>query len=120
MKAVDSKADMCSLHFPESSFDLVYTSHILEYIKLDCQVINEVKRVPAPGSISFLPVPKVTKCIKEYFEQNLYESNNARAPGNDFFDRHMQGFSRVDIYSSDAFDEKCHLYVYENMIRYTS
>jgi predicted SAM-dependent methyltransferase len=120
MHGVDSLVDMCHLPFADTTFQLVYASHVLEHIKNDLQALSEVKRVLAAGGLSILPVPIVATNTIEYAKPNPHESNHVRAPGVDYFDKYKKYFSRVDVYSSESFDDKYQLYIYEDRSRYPS
>ena len=120
MNGVDSRVDMCCLPFSSASFDIVYASHVLEHIKQDLQTINEIKRVLVPGGISILPVPIIGASTIEYSELNPYESNHVLAPDDDCFERYKPCFSHVEVFSSDSFEEKYQLYIYEDRNGYPS
>ncbi len=114
MKNVDIKCDMTKLPFQEKAFDFIFASHVLEHISDDMKALSEIKRILKPGkSIAVLPVPIVCKETVEYLEPNLLESGHVRAPGKDYFERYMQYFSNVQIFSSSDFSEKHQTFIYE-------
>ena len=102
------------MSFPDSSFDLVYCSHVLEHIKDDLAAISEVRRVLTPGGIAILPVPIVSDITVEYPAPNPHESLHVRAPGVDYFDRYKRFFGDVRVLSSAEFDARFQTYTYED------
>lgn len=48
-KAVFAQSDLCSLPFPEHTFDVVYCSSVLWYVESPCVAIRELVRVTRPG-----------------------------------------------------------------------
>ena len=66
------------------TFDLVFASHVLEYVKNDEKAINEIKRVLRPGGLAFLPVPMLhDKTID--FEERPPNKRIIRETGVDYF-----------------------------------
>jgi ubiquinone/menaquinone biosynthesis C-methylase UbiE len=65
---VDHVSPAWPLPFEDSSFDLVYSSHVLEhFLKADTQnVLNEWSRVLKPGGILRISVPGFESLIKIY------------------------------------------------------
>jgi SAM-dependent methyltransferase len=70
---VDRGEDLTCLSFPDSSFDLVYASHVLEHIQGDKSAIREMRRVLAPGGLAILPVPILSDETIEYATPNPNE-----------------------------------------------
>jgi len=112
-KGVDVQADLRRLPFPDSAFDLVYASHVLEHIKEDRTALREIRRVLSPGGLAILPVPLVSPLTIEYPEPNPAEEYHVRCPGMDYFDRYRDVFSLVRIYSSADFPAEHQTYVLE-------
>ena len=105
---VDHQFDIQSIPYPDSSFDLVFASHVLEYVKDDRQAIQEIKRVLRPGGLAFLPVPMLhDKTID--FEERPPNKRIIRETGIDYFNRYREVFSEVTIYEPSSFDEKFNL-----------
>ena len=105
---VDHQFDIQSIPYPDSSFDLVFASHVLEYVKDDRQAIQEIKRVLRPGGLAFLPVPMLhDKTID--FEERPPNKRIIRETGIDYFDRYREVFSEVTVYEPSSFDEKFNL-----------
>ena len=105
---VDHQFDIQSIPYPDNSFDLVFASHVLEYVKDDRQAIQEIKRVLRPGGLAFLPVPMLhDKTID--FEERPLNKRIIRETGIDYFDRYREVFSEVTVYEPGSFDEKFNL-----------
>jgi len=49
--------DMASITFPDNTFDIVISNHVLEHVDNDSQAIREVHRVLSPGGIAIITVP---------------------------------------------------------------
>ena len=96
--------DLTKLSFTDSTFDLVFASHVLEHIPEDRQAIAEIWRVLAPGGIAILPVPIVAPQTVEYSQPVLAEAGHVRAPGLDYFDRLRHQFESLRIFKSQDFD----------------
>jgi len=111
---VDRREDLTRLSFPDSSFDLVYASHVFEHIQDDESAIREVRRVLAPGGLAILPVPILSEETIEYGGPNPHEHEHVRAPGLDYFERYARVFDQVQIFASADFDEKFQTYTYED------
>jgi SAM-dependent methyltransferase len=114
MPGVDHQVDLLALPFADSSYDVVYASHVLEHIENDATAIAEIRRVLAPGGIAILPVPLVADRTVEYPEPNPHEAMHVRAPGPDYFDRLRPFFASVDLYSSNDFSARHQLFIYED------
>ena len=105
---VDHQFDIQSIPYPDNSFDLVFASHVLEYVKNDRRAIQEIKRVLRPGGLAFLPVPMLhDKTID--FEERPPNKRIIRETGIDYFDRYREVFSEVTVYEPSSFDEKFNL-----------
>ena len=107
-KDVDHQFDIEEIPYPYNSFDLVFASHVLEYVKNDKKAINEIKRVLRPGGLAFLPVPMLhDKTID--FEERPPNKRIIRETGVDYFDRYREVFTEVKVYEPSSFDEKFNL-----------
>ena len=107
-KDVDQQFDIQSIPYPDSSFDLVFASHVLEYVKNDKQAIKEIKRVLRPGGLAFLPVPMLHDKTIDFDERPL-DKRIIRETGIDYFDRYREIFSEVKIFKPGSFDQKFNL-----------
>ena len=105
---VDHQFDIQSIPYPDNSFDLVFASHVLEYVKNDRQAIQEIKRVLRPGGLAFLPVPMLHEKTID-FEERPLNKRIIRETGIDYFDRYREVFSEVTVYEPSSFDEKFNL-----------
>lgn len=107
-KDVDHQFDIEEIPYPDNSFDLVFASHVLEYVKNDKKAINEIKRVLRPGGLAFLPVPMLhDKTID--FEERPPNKRIIRETGVDYFDRYREVFTEVKVYDPSSFDEEFNL-----------
>jgi SAM-dependent methyltransferase len=107
-KDVDNQFDIEEIPYPDNSFDLVFASHVLEYVKNDKKAINEIKRVLRPGGLAFLPVPMLhDKTID--FEERPLNKRIIRETGVDYFDRYREVFTEVKVYDPSSFNEKFNL-----------
>ena len=57
MPGVELLVDLTDLPLPDSSFDVVICSHVLEHVPDDRQAMRELRRVLAPGGWAVLQVP---------------------------------------------------------------
>lgn len=107
-KDVDHQFDIEEIPYPDNSFDLVFASHVLEYVKNDKKAINEIKRVLRPGGLAFLPVPMLhDKTID--FKERPPNKRIIRETGVDYFDRYREVFTEVKVYDPSSFNEKFNL-----------
>jgi SAM-dependent methyltransferase len=119
-KGVDRHEDLTKLSFANSSFDLVYCSHVLEHIRDDIAAIKEIRRVLSPGGIAVLPVPVFSDVTVEYPEPNWHEHGHVRAPGPEYSERYKKYFGTVRVFTSDDFDRRYQLYLYEDRTNWTN
>jgi len=116
---VDHQFDIQSIPYPDNSFDLVFASHVLEYVKNDKQAIKEIKRVLRPGGLAFLPVPMLHKKTID-FEERPSNKRIIRETGKDYFDRYREVFAEVIIYEPEAFNPRFNLTIDMNEERQKS
>ena len=105
---VDHQFDIQHIPYEDDSFDLVFASHVLEYVENDRQAIREIKRVLRPGGLAFLPVPMLHKKTID-FEKRPPNKRIIRETGEDYFDRYREVFSEVTVYQASSFDKKYNL-----------
>jgi SAM-dependent methyltransferase len=60
-KAVDVKMDICDIHYPDNTFDIIYCSHVLEHVPDDRKAMSEFQRVLKPDGWAVLLVPITAK-----------------------------------------------------------
>jgi SAM-dependent methyltransferase len=51
------KGDVCNIPFPDSTFDLVLATDIIEHVSEDARAVAEIRRVLKPGSRTIITVP---------------------------------------------------------------
>jgi SAM-dependent methyltransferase len=54
---VDLKMDICDIPYPDSTFDMIYCSHVLEHVPDDRKAMSEFRRVLKPKGWAILLVP---------------------------------------------------------------
>ena len=57
--------DITKIHWPDSSFDIIYCSHVLEHVPDDLKAIGEIFRVLIPGGWALIQVPISKKATLE-------------------------------------------------------
>jgi SAM-dependent methyltransferase len=114
MDGVDHKVDIRNLPFEDESYDIIFASHVLEHIRDDRKVVQEIRRVLKTNGIAILPVPIVSTSTIEYPEPNPHEAGHVRSPGVDYFDRYREYFGRVDVHASEAYPERNQVFIYED------
>jgi SAM-dependent methyltransferase len=118
-QGVDIKIDLTRAgNIPDDSYDVIYASHVLEHIVEDELALSEIVRMLKPGGFAVLPVPLVGETTIEYPGPIATEFGHVRAPGYDYYDRYKSYFSTVTTYSSEDFDERYQVYIYEDRSRY--
>ena len=110
---VDHQFDIQNIPYPDNSFDLVFASHVLEYVKNDRQALKEIKRVLKPEGLAFLPVPMLHKKTID-FEERPPTKRIIRETGEDYFDRYKEVFREVIVYKPEAFNSRFNLTIYIN------
>ncbi|MBN3039975.1 MAG: class I SAM-dependent methyltransferase [Candidatus Omnitrophica bacterium] len=116
---VDKKEDVTNLSFADESFDLVFASCVMPYIKEDNLAFAQIKRVLKPQGIAILTVPVIGEKTIEYPEPNPSEDGHIRCPGYDYFQRYKSFFSKIIIYTSKDFSKKYQLYVNQNRMDFS-
>ncbi|CAN5555704.1 hypothetical protein BH11BAC2_BH11BAC2_04440 [soil metagenome] len=66
-----------SLPFPDNSFDMVYSSHVLEHIPDQDKALREIYRVLKPGGIHFCVVPASFEKVYAFFNYYVYLTQRA-------------------------------------------
>jgi SAM-dependent methyltransferase len=112
---VDYRIDIQHMPFEDASYDVLYASHVLEYIRDDIGALREIHRVLKPGGLAILPVPVIAEHTVDYPEPNPHEAGgHIRAPGVDYFDRYRQVFAQVRVVSSSDYPERFQTWVYDD------
>jgi SAM-dependent methyltransferase len=109
----DYKFDMKNIELPESSFDIVIASHVLEHIDDDLRAMTEVKRILRPGGVALLPVPTYAEKTIEY-GRPLESGGHVRAPGPDYFSRMKDIFDEVELIESKDAPAEYQTHCFEN------
>ena len=118
-RVVDHQLDLRDMQaIPDSSFDFLMASHVLEHVKEDEAALSEVARVLAPGGIAILPVPLTASHTIEYPRPVPTEFHHVRAPGLDYYDRYRKHFSRVEVYTSEDFPEEIQAWSWDDRRHY--
>jgi ubiquinone/menaquinone biosynthesis C-methylase UbiE len=60
------KMDITDIQYPDESFDVIYCSHVLQYVPDDKQALREFFRVLTPDGWAILLVPPITDRTFEY------------------------------------------------------
>jgi SAM-dependent methyltransferase len=89
------KLDITDIHLPDSSFDIIYCSHVLEHVPEDRQAMSEMFRVLKPGGWALIQVPvsknatledpSITDPVER--ERLFWQSDHVRLYGLDIKDR---------------------------------
>ncbi len=101
----DLALDLCELPFSCGSFDLVFTSHVLEHIVDDRRALREIRRVLRRGGVAVLPVPITVDRTVEWGRPDPVRNGHTRECGLEYFDRYRECGFHVRLYSTDDFDE---------------
>jgi len=104
------KMDICNIHFPEETFDILQCSHVLEHVDDDRKALNEFWRVLKPNGYAILLVPiagqltyedsSITSPVER--ENAFGQHDHVRSYGLDFIGRVSQ--SRFRVISINAID----------------
>lgn len=83
--------DLTKLKFSNTSFDLIWCSHVLEHIENDTLAIEEIFRVLAPGGNAIIQVP--------IYGENTYENSKIISPQDRL--KHFKQTDHVRLYGLD-------------------
>ena len=109
------KMDVTYIQYPDGSFDVIYCSHVLQYVSDDKQAIREFFRVLKPDGWAILLVPiTADRTFEDSFLHNPYEHSgtsrtrdHVRRYGADYVERLKEGGFKVRvIYPSDIMSEE--------------
>ena len=125
--------DMCSIPYPDNTFDVIYNSHVLEHIPDDLKAMGELYRCVKPaseGGFVLIMVP-LSRNLEHTFENEEYntdelrlkyfgQEDHVRVYGIDIIDRlESVGFEVEEILCENFFDESTinnfGFYKYETM-----
>lgn len=97
--------DITAIGFPDSHFDLVICSHVLEHVPDDARAMREIHRVLKPGGVAVLLVPLLPGNVHATLDDPAFNTpelrfkhygqpDHVRFYGTDFADRLIaQGFN---------------------------
>ena len=60
-EAANIRMDICDIHYPDNTFDIIYCSHVLEHVPDDRKAMSEFQRVLKPDGWAVLLVPITVK-----------------------------------------------------------
>jgi len=120
MNDVDHNVDLQQLPFNNETYDLVFASHVLDYIPNDEKALSEIRRILKPNGIAILPVPVIAGKTIEYSEPNQNIDYKMRSAGIDYIERYEHHFSKVERFRSDSFPPKYQLYIYEDRSQWST
>jgi methyltransferase family protein len=119
----DLRLDITDMDLPDSSFDLVLCSHVLEHVPDDRAAMRELHRVLADGGLALVLVP-YRPAVTTYEDASITapvdrmvafgQQDHVRIYGNDLADRLREsGFDVDDRTAAELFDaatvERCDL-----------
>jgi SAM-dependent methyltransferase len=111
----DLRLDVTHMDLPDSSFDLILCSHVLEHVPDDREAMGELRRVLRDGGQALVLVP-YRPGVTTYEDPSITspldrmvafgQQDHVRIYGNDLPDRLRQaGFEVDDRTAADLFDE---------------
>jgi len=110
-KDVDHNFDIQNIPFNDSSFDIVFASHVLEYPTDDIKAILELRRILKPGGIAVLSIPLVhEKTIDRKTRHKT--SRMMHEPGVDYFKRFEKVFTKVELHRTEMYPKENQLFIY--------
>ncbi len=107
--------DITSMYFPDSIFDLVICSNVLEHIQQDIDAIREIYRVLKPDGWALIMVPIWADHTEEDpmivspedRMKHFGQYDHVRNCGTDYYERLGKcGFRTVAVKYSDLFNER--------------
>ena len=85
--------DLRTLSFDDNTFDFVIANHVLEHIREEKQVLNEIYRVLKPGGTAVLQVPIANKLDKTFEDGSI----KTKAEREKFYGQ----FDHIRLYGTD-------------------
>lgn len=64
-----------TLPFESASFDVVYSSHVLEHVSDEIQTLREMKRVLKPGGVLIIGMPTATMALLNWLSQLIFTTH---------------------------------------------
>jgi SAM-dependent methyltransferase len=111
----DLRLDITDMDLPESSFDLIFCSHVLEHVPDDRAAMRELRRVLAEGGLALVLVP-YRPGVTTYEDPSITspldrmvafgQQDHVRIYGSDLSDRLREaGFDVEDRTVAELFDQ---------------
>jgi SAM-dependent methyltransferase len=111
----DLRLDITDMDLPDSSFDLIFCSHVLEHVPDDRAAMRELRRVLVDGGLALILVP-YRPAVTTYEDPSITspldrmvafgQQDHVRIYGSDLPDRlHEAGFEVEDRTVAELFDE---------------
>ncbi|WP_161488140.1 class I SAM-dependent methyltransferase [Sedimentisphaera cyanobacteriorum] len=111
------KIDITDINYPDESFDVIYSSHVLEHVPDDKKALTEFYRVLKPGGWMLLSIPinenlEVTDADLELDDpqeriRRFGNVDHMRVYGIDFEDKlEISGFNFEKYYPADFVSQK--------------
>lgn len=111
----DLRLDISNMDLPDSSFDLILCSHVLEHVPDDRAAMRELRRVLADGGLALVLVP-YRSAVTTYEDPSITspldrmvafgQQDHVRIYGNDLPERLREaGFEVEDRTAAELFDE---------------
>jgi SAM-dependent methyltransferase len=111
----DLRLDIAAMDLPDSSFDLILCSHVLEHVPEDRAAMGELRRVLADGGLALVLVP-YRQGVPTYEDPSITsplermiafgQQDHVRIYGSDLSDRLREaGFEVEDRTAAELFDE---------------
>ena len=111
----DLRLDISDMDLPDSSFDLILCSHVLEHVSDDRAAMRELRRVLADGGLALVLVP-YRPAVTTYEDPSITspldrmvafgQQDHVRIYGNDLPERLREaGFEVEDRTAAELFDE---------------
>ena len=112
----DLRLDISDMDLPDSSFDLILCSHVLEHVPDDRAAMRELRRVLADGGLALVLVP-YRPAVTTYEDPSITspldrmvafgQQDHVRIYGNDLPERLREaGFEVEDRTAAELFDEE--------------
>lgn len=102
------RMDVTDIQFPDSSFDIIFCSHVLEHVPDDFQAIKEFNRVLKPNGLAIVLVPIVAEATFEdptiedpvERERLFGHPDHVRSYGPDFKNQLEDASFKVTVFSA--------------------
>ncbi len=92
----DLQLDITALHLPDSSFEAVLCSHVLEHVPDDARAMAELRRITAPGGFCLVMVPLDLGRSTTYEDPSIIAPEDRR--------REYLQYDHVRLYAPDVAD----------------